>query len=97
MSHELATSGRGKVGASSAFEAVAPAQCFYSSYGKLDNVLQHAYGYQEPDAAWRIEVDAPATMSLCHNVPLVSFSSSSWKGSLKVKETELERSFIAVS
>jgi hypothetical protein len=85
MSHELATAGRGKAGASSAFEAIAPAQCFYSSYGKLDDVLKHAYGHDDPGAPWRIEVNAPATMSLCHNAPLVSFSSSSWKGSLKVR------------
>lgn len=86
MSHELATAVRARPDPSQAFEATAPAQCFYSSYGKLDNVLRHAYGRDEPDAKWRIEVDAPATMSLCHDAPLVSFSSSSWKGQLKVRK-----------
>lgn len=78
MSNDLVMAGLTAKGG--IFENVPPAHCFYSSYGKYDNILQHSYGENDR----RIDVDDPHCMALCHSLPVVSISSSSWKGRLTV-------------
>lgn len=83
MSNDLVMTGLQSKGGT--FENVPPAHCFYSSYGKYDNTVQHDYGSNEH----RIAVDDPHCMALCHNLPVVAFSTSSWKGKLTVSRRPL--------
>lgn len=79
MSNDLVMAGLTAKGG--IFEHIPPAHIFYSSYGKYDTILQHSYG----SGTGEIKVDDPHCMALCHNVPVVALSSSSWKGRLMVR------------
>lgn len=78
MSNDLVMAGLKAEGGT--FENVPPAHCFYSSYGKYDNILQHTYGEKKK----QLSIDSPHCMALCHSLPVVAISSSSWKGRLTV-------------